>query len=304
MMPTLWDLILLLLLVAYAATQLGVLAAWGVHTYYVRRGMPGLFAQRWSFLDLWVGFHLALLFTFASLAAMAAVTGFLLTVFSAQQAPLWQRAFSALDRNTPLFWAGLLCLLLAQNGALVVVAVGYTLGKYGMDLARVGLLWNWRTARKGIWWGALAFLITPLVELLSVGVLKLMLGASTFERLMNWERQNVALDALAESLQPGVLLLAFVLVVAVAAPIGEELFFRGFVFNVLRHRMKETSAVWLSAALFALLHASAKNFLPILVIGVLLARLYARTGSLWSCVMMHGTFNFLSAMAAMILGGR
>jgi len=98
-------------------------------------------------------------------------------------------------------------------------------------------------------------------------------------------------------------MLGFILVVAVAAPIGEEIFFRGFVFNLLRHRTTFASAVWLSAALFALLHASVKNFLPILIIGVLLASLYARTGSLWSSVVMHGTFNLLSAMAAIILGG-
>lgn len=53
---------------------------------------------------------------------------------------------------------------------------------------------------------------------------------------------------------------------------------------------------------FALLHASVKNFLPILIIGVLLARLYARTGSLWSSVVMHGTFNLLSAIAAFVFG--
>ncbi|GIV15838.1 MAG: hypothetical protein KatS3mg022_1273 [Armatimonadota bacterium] len=303
-MPTLLDILLLLLLMAYAMVHIGVLVVWGIHTYYVRRGMPGLLAERWSFLDIWVGFHLALLFTFISLVAMAAFAGFLLTLFSPQYIRVLQQAFDTLDRNAPLFWAGLLCLLLVQNGAFVAVAIWYTLGKYGMEAGRVGLSWDWQAVRKGVLWGGAAFLITPLVELLSMGMLRLVLGASAFQRLMDWERQNVALDAFLESLQPGAIALAFVLVVAVAAPIGEELFFRGFVFNVLRNRMNCTSAVWLSAALFALLHASVKNFLPILVIGVLLARLYARTGSLWSSVVMHGTFNFLSALATIVLGGR
>lgn len=304
-MPTLWNVILLLLLMAYAAVHIGVLVVWAIHTYYTRRGMPGLLANRWSFLDLWVGFHLALLFTFISLAAIAAFAGFLLVFFSPQHIRMLQQAFDTLDRNAPLFWVGLLCLLLAQNGALVAVAIWYMLGKYRMEPGRVGLSWDWQAVRKGVLWGGLAFLITPLVELLSMGVLRLVLGASAFQRLMDWERQSgMALDAFLESLQPGIIALAFVLMVAVAAPIGEELFFRGFVFNVLRNRMNFTSAVWLSAALFALLHVSVRNFLPILVIGVLLARLYARTGSLWSSVVMHGTFNFLSAMAAFILGGR
>lgn len=303
-MLTLLDLIVLLVVMAYAATQLGILAVWGVHTYYVRRGMPGLLAQRWSFLDLWVGFHLALFLTFASLAAMAAWMGFLLVLFSPQSIPLLQRALYTVDRNAPLFWTGLLFVLVVQNAALVSVAIWYMLGKYGIDTGKLGLAWDWQAVRKGMSWGGLAFLITPLVELLSMGVLRLVLGASTFERLMSWEKQTAALDSLLESLPTGGVALGFVLVVAVVAPIGEELFFRGFVFNVLRNRLQFTSAVWLSAVLFALLHVSVRNFLPILVIGVLLARLYARTGSLWSSVMMHGTFNFLSAMAAILLGGR
>ncbi|GBC96727.1 hypothetical protein HRbin16_02536 [bacterium HR16] len=303
-MPTLLDIILLLLLMAYAATQIGVLAVWGIHTYYVRRGMPGLLAERWSFLDIWVGFHLALLFTFVSLVAVGAVAGFLLAFFAPQKVHMLQQAFFTLNRNTPFVWAVLLPLLLMQNAAFVAVAIWYVLGKYRLSTGDVGLSWDWQAVRKGVLWGGLAFLITPLVELLSLGVLRLVLGASAFQRLMDWEKQTVALDAFLESLQPGAIALAFVLVVAVAAPIGEELFFRGFVFNVLRNRLHFTSAVWLSAALFALLHASVKNFLPILVIGVLLARLYARTGSLWSSVVMHGTFNFLSALATIVLGGR
>ncbi len=302
-MPALIQLITLLLLMAYAAVQLGILAVWGVHTYYVRRGMPGLLAERWSFLDLWIGFHLALFLTLASLVTVAIWMGLLLALFSPQSIPALERVFYTSDRNAPLFWAGLLFVLLVQNAAFVSVAIWYTLGKYGIDTDRLGLAWNWRAVRQGVLWGGLAFLITPLVELLSMGVLRLVLGAPAFGRLMDWERQTVALDSWLATLQPGIIMLGFILVVAVAAPIGEELFFRGFVFNLLRHRTSFTSAVWLSAALFALLHASVKNFLPILVIGVLLARLYARTGSLWSSVVMHGTFNFLSAMAAIILGG-
>jgi membrane protease YdiL (CAAX protease family) len=302
-MPAFTEVVALLLIMAYAAVQLGILAVWGVHTYYVRRGMPGLLAERWSFLDLWIGFHLALFLTLASLATVSVWMGLLLALFSPRSIPALQRMFYTADRNAPLFWAGLLFVLLVQNAAFVSVAIWYTVGKYGIDTGRLGLVWNWQAVRQGVLWGGVAFLITPLVELLSMGVLRLVLGATAFERLMVWEKQTVALDSWLETLQPGITMLGFILVVAVAAPIGEEMFFRGFVFNLLRHRTSFTSAVWLSAALFAVLHASVKNFLPILVIGVLLARLYARTGSLWSSVVMHGTFNLLSAMAAIILGG-
>ncbi|NSW77943.1 MAG: CPBP family intramembrane metalloprotease [Chthonomonadetes bacterium] len=301
-MSTVVELILVFLFMVYAATQVAVLAVWGVHLYCVHQGKPGLLAPRWSFLDLWVGFHLALLLALAMLATMYVAAGFLVALFLPQSAGELKRLVWSLDRNSSLRWMMLLSMLLVQNVAFVATAIVYVVGKYGLEPSKVGLSWDWQAVRKGILWGGLAFLITPLVELLSVGVLRVVLGASTFQQLMDWERQTVALDAFIESLQPGVVVLGFVLTVAVVAPIGEELFFRGFVFNLLRNRLSMTSAVWLSAGIFALLHVSVKNFLPILVIGVLLARLYARTGSLWSSVVMHGTFNLLSAVAAFVFG--
>lgn len=301
-MPTLLDLVLVLLVLVYASVQMAVLAVWGVHVYYVRRGKPGLLAERWSFLDLWMGFHLVLLLTFAMLVTLSLAAGVGLALFSPQYLGALKRAMLGLERSDPLAWVVALPVLLVQNVAFVATAILYVVGKYGLDVSRVGLRWDWQVVRKGVWWGGLAFLITPLVELFSMGLLRLVLGASTFQQLMDWEKHGVAMDAFLQTLQPGAIALAFVLMVAVAAPIGEELFFRGFVFNLLRHRLGLAPAVWLSAGLFALLHVSVKNFLPILIIGALLAWLYARTGSLWSCVVMHGTFNLLSALAAIFVG--
>ncbi len=294
------QLILILLAGLYAAVHLGVLVVLAVHTWYVRRGKPGLLAERWSLVDLWVGFHVALLITVLSLLSMAFMLGFLLAL----QSPEHLRALVnfSLTPAEPGALLALLGLLVVQNSAFVATAILYLVGKYRLELKTLGFTWDRQAIRQGVLWGAGAFLITPIVELFSVGMLRLVLGASTFERLMRWEQNTVALEAFLEMLQPGLTALAFVVLVAVVAPIGEEVFFRGFVFNALRHRLSFVSAVWISAVLFALLHASVKNFLPILVIGVLLARLYARTGSLWSSVVMHGTFNFLSAVTAMVMG--
>jgi membrane protease YdiL (CAAX protease family) len=302
-MSAVGEIIILLLVLAYAAVQVAALVVWSVHRYRVAQGQPGFIAERWSLLDLWVGFHVALLLTLGMLVVMAFWGGLMLALFSPHSLDTVQRAFLVADRDSPLIWAMLLPLLVVQNVAFVVTTVLYMVGKYGLDVNALGLRWDWQSVRVGVLWGGLAFVITPLVELLSVGVLRLVLGGATFQQLMDWERQTVALEGFLESLQPGPALVGFVLVVALAAPIGEELFFRGFVFNVLRNRLNFSSAVWLSAGLFALLHVSVKNFLPILVIGVLLARLYALRGSLWSCVVMHGTFNFLSAVAAILTGG-
>lgn len=295
--------IALLLLWLYLAAHVGVVTVWAVHQHAVRRGLPGLLARQWSLLDLWIGFHMALLLTLLAMLAMGMLAGVvLLLVAPSAGDALWNAVFSERP-SPPLFWAGLLSVLLMQNAALGAVAMWYILVKYRQDTTSVGLSWRWDAVRQGVLWGVLAFPITLLIDLLSSQALRLLLGGSAFQQLSEWERQTVSLEALLESLPSGLMAVGFLLVVAVAAPVGEELFFRGFVFNALRHRVRLRHAVWVSAVLFALMHVSLRSFVPILVIGAALAWLYTRTGSIWSSVVMHGTFNLLSATAAILWGG-
>src|SRR5690606_27622163 len=74
------------------------------------------------------------------------------------------------------------------------------------------------------------------------------------------------------------------------APLVEELFFRGYVHGVLRAHTGRY-AVWFSALLFAGVHFYVINFLPLFVLGVALARLYERAGSLATAVVAHAAVN-------------
>jgi CAAX protease family protein len=92
----------------------------------------------------------------------------------------------------------------------------------------------------------------------------------------------------------GILLLAL-LVTAVAAPVCEEIFFRGMLFQLLRERFPVWLAVGLSAAAFGLAHASPAISLALLPVffymGVVLAVLYVRSGSLTNTMMLHAINN-------------
>ena len=81
-------------------------------------------------------------------------------------------------------------------------------------------------------------------------------------------------------------------------PILEEIFFRGFAYTVFRKRLGILGGIVLSAAFFAYLHSNLAGFFPIFCLGMLLAYIYEKTGSLISAITVHiihnsATFAFL-----------
>lgn len=106
---------------------------------------------------------------------------------------------------------------------------------------------------------------------------------------------------------PGILVLAL-LVTAVAAPLCEEAFFRGMLFRLLRRRFPLWTAVLLSATAFGLAHASPTvsfALLPVFTyMGIVLAVVYAWTGSLTSTVLLHGLNNAVGTVTVYALLSR
>jgi membrane protease YdiL (CAAX protease family) len=90
---------------------------------------------------------------------------------------------------------------------------------------------------------------------------------------------------------------AGVLIIA-AAPISEEIFFRGFMFGGLRNRMRFAFAAPISAAVFGAFHFTGVDslgiLLPLAVLGFALAWVYERTGSIWPAVAIHALNNALA----------
>ncbi len=89
-------------------------------------------------------------------------------------------------------------------------------------------------------------------------------------------------------------LMAFGVVAVVLTPIAEETFFRGFVLMGLVQRFGIVKAAAASSLLFALAHIHIGLLLPTFLLGLLLAWLYLRTRSVWSCALTHLAFNGLA----------
>lgn len=83
----------------------------------------------------------------------------------------------------------------------------------------------------------------------------------------------------------------FFLVGAVLAPLVEEIFFRGFLFQGFRARYGWVSAMLLSSLIFGVAHLDPASLIPTFVLGNLLAYLYHRTNSVWPGVLLHVLVN-------------
>ncbi len=75
--------------------------------------------------------------------------------------------------------------------------------------------------------------------------------------------------------------------------IGEELVFRGVVFQGLRSRFNDISAIMLSSFMFAIMHQSLQQLIYPFILGCIMGWVFLRTGSLVSSILLHFTNNFL-----------
>ncbi len=83
----------------------------------------------------------------------------------------------------------------------------------------------------------------------------------------------------------------FVLVIAIGAPIAEELFFRGLLLRSLEKRFGLAWAVAGSSIVFGATHFEALQFLALAVAGAVFALVGIRTGRLGASMICHMAFN-------------
>lgn len=95
----------------------------------------------------------------------------------------------------------------------------------------------------------------------------------------------------------GVGVVLLILVVVVAAPIVEEIFFRGLVLRSLERRIGTRWAIVLSSALFAAAHFEPLQFPALFVFGLVAALLASRTGRLGPGMWAHVAFNLVAVSA-------
>lgn len=81
------------------------------------------------------------------------------------------------------------------------------------------------------------------------------------------------------------------LMAVAAAPLSEELLFRGVVYGALKQWTREWTAMLATSAAFAAYHVQWELLFPIFLVGLVLNWIYRKTGCLGYCVLFHALFN-------------
>ena len=87
-----------------------------------------------------------------------------------------------------------------------------------------------------------------------------------------------------------------ILLIVIAAPVSEEVCFRGMLFGGLRTRMPRIAAALLSGLIFGALHAltGISAVPPLIFFGFVLALLYEKTGSIVPGILLHMLNNSIA----------
>lgn len=87
------------------------------------------------------------------------------------------------------------------------------------------------------------------------------------------------------------LILAMVFAAVIAAPIAEEVIFRGYIYPVVKRYSDGWFAALFSASLFGAVHMNLLGFPMFVIIGLAMVVLYEKSGSIWPCIFCHMAFN-------------
>ncbi len=169
--------------------------------------------------------------------------------------------------------------------ALTIVFILYlTVGQYKERLASLGL--SLKNFGRNVYYGIIGYLAAVPVLVGTLVIIAVIIHITKYVP----EKQPVVELFLKEE---NTAFLAYTTIFAAGlGPVVEELFFRGFLYGALKKNIGIFWSVLITAALFAALHTNIVGFLPIMVLGVVLAYIYEKTGTLIPSITVHVIHNF------------
>ena len=149
-----------------------------------------------------------------------------------------------------------------------------------------GLRWlRW----KSIFWIMPAFVFAMMI----VSSILFACGWQTWVQDSLGAKPQEAVSLVRETSDVG-LLLAMAVSAIIIAPIAEELIFRGYLYPVVKRFTDRWFASIFSGALFGVIHFNVMGLPTLALMGIILAVIYEKSGSLWAPIGCHAAFNATS----------
>lgn len=192
--------------------------------------------------------------------------------------------FLHLDSMDP-FWltlAALFANIIASYGSVLIIAV--LVNKFSLNAIGFRKT-EWLWIRRSIFWGLGLMVIRAL---LAQGLLGLFPFLNFGTEML---QQTLVTNNATLSSQ-----IVIVVLGALVIPVGEELFFRGFLFRWMRNRLSFRMAVLMSALVFGAFHLIPIQAIMAFPLGVLNAWMYERSRSLWPPIVLHITNNLFTLL--------
>lgn len=149
---------------------------------------------------------------------------------------------------------------------------------------------------QGKWylWGFCGYCVAgPIVVFVSLLNQKLFQGQGGSNPLL-----QLALDS-----QDAVAIFIFFITAGVAAPLFEEYLFRGFLLPSLTRYLSIWEAITVSSLLFAIVHLSLSEIIPLTALGMVLGFVYTRSRNLMAPILLHSIWNSGTLISLFVLGG-
>jgi membrane protease YdiL (CAAX protease family) len=150
------------------------------------------------------------------------------------------------------------------------------------------------------WLGLFSTPVLPAIGWTLAGGAILVVAAFGFSQIMD-EKSRKAIEMMALGFMTPI---PFLFAVVVAAPIVEELIFRGYLFSGWVDKLGLVGTTLASSFLFTIMHCQygVVALASVFVTGVILSLIRWKTGSLYPCIVLHMLFN-LGAMVSLYYSG-
>ena len=191
-------------------------------------------------------------------------------------------------------------LALARTGLVADKTLAVVLGSSLLPIALLGGAWVFGARRHRVSLDFLGFRSASLTSMAWLPLVTLSIALSTtavYALLAQWLGIDILVpDQGLEEIAAldGVALLPTFAIIGLLAPFAEEVFFRGFLLAALASVIGGLRGALVSSAIFSVAHLNVSTLVPIFVMGMLLAWLYLRTGSIWPVFVAHAAQNLIA----------